>query len=126
MEIVKGMEASHLIMDKVMEDNSLITERMVVILMVPNRDIMEVAIPGLIIKIMEFFLELLEVILIMVHHRVLGMIILARNHTSYLSVSFATKVGIRLQIIFTEMINHLHLLEEFLSARFVENRGTLV
>lgn len=91
MEIVKGMEASHLTMDKVIEDNNLTTERIMVVLMVPNRDIMEVAIPGLIIEIMGVFLELLEVILRMVHHGVLGMIILARNHTSYLSVRFTAK-----------------------------------
>lgn len=113
MKIVKGMEASHLTVDKVVKDNSLTTERMVV------------AMPDLIIEIMGIFLELLEVILRMVHHRVLGVIILARNHTSYLSVGFAAKRGIRLQIVFTEMINHLYLVEQFISARSVENRGTL-
>lgn len=115
------MDVIHILLGKFMEDQSSTTQTMVEVLMVPNRDIMEVAILDLIIAVIEGFLELLAVILRVVHQGVLGMVTLDRNCISYLSVKFAAKGGILHLIVSTEMINHLLLLEEFLNARFVAN-----
>lgn len=60
-----------------------------------------------------------------VQHGEIGMAILVKNHTSSLSVKFATKRGVLHPVVITGMSNYLLLIQQSLSAKSVENVDTL-